>query len=238
MNGRFRRKTFVTDQALSKSVQVKNGFTLIETLLVVIIFATIGVILSGILSRTFRGSDKSQLIGTIKQNGQSALNVIDRAIRQADGVICPTDSTPAKIITIRTKASPSSSVGVQGSKYIRFRFVDPTASSNGFIVEEEPVVSNPSDEASLLILCSPSVGSYETPTYLTDRDTGRGVSVPNSTSNPGISDPYFKVYKQQGFKDIVVINFRLSPAINAGSSFEDKVGSDNTIEFQTTIELR
>ena len=58
-----------------------NGFTIIEILVVIAVISIVGVIIAEIFFNTLRGSNKSSLITKIKQNGQTSLEVMDKAIR-------------------------------------------------------------------------------------------------------------------------------------------------------------
>ena len=46
-----------------------KGFTLIEMIVVVAVLIIMGAILSQIFSNTLRGSNKAQVLSSIKQNG-------------------------------------------------------------------------------------------------------------------------------------------------------------------------
>lgn len=82
----------------------EKGFTLIEILVVVGIFAIIAVIGSGSFFSLLRGSTKSRSASTVKQNGDYALGVMERMIRNAryleensGGLICDSGMTEIKI---------------------------------------------------------------------------------------------------------------------------------------------
>ncbi|HUV43035.1 MAG TPA: type II secretion system protein [Patescibacteria group bacterium] len=61
----------------------KKGFTLIEILVVVSLFGIIAVIGSGSFFSLLRGSTKSKTVSAVKQNGDYALGVMERMIRNA-----------------------------------------------------------------------------------------------------------------------------------------------------------
>ena len=67
---------------------IKKGFTLVEILVVIAILSVLGVLILTIFTRTLRGSNKSQIIGKIKQNGQSVLEQMDKTVRNSDKVVC------------------------------------------------------------------------------------------------------------------------------------------------------
>ncbi len=84
---------------------IKNskGFTLVEALVVITVIGFIGVILTDLLFRSFRSSNKTQIQGILQESGQSALNVMDQSIRFSR-IVCvePGDGT-GSIIAVRTR---------------------------------------------------------------------------------------------------------------------------------------
>ncbi len=100
-----------------------KGFTLIEMIVVVAVLIIMGAILSQIFSNTLRGSNKAQVLSSIKQNGQSALDTMDKTIRQADKVVC-VSLTGNEIVTF------------QSGTYTKFAFVAPTLLINGYIYQD------------------------------------------------------------------------------------------------------
>ncbi len=200
------------------------GFSLVETLVVIVILMVLGFLLSDLLIRTFRGGTRTELGGNIKQNGQSALTIMDSTIRNSDAVVCTGKwaglTFPTDTITVATK-------GV----FTRFRFTAPTQTANGLLQQDNPTLTDPS-KANLL--CSdPTFGILTNPSSLTDTNTSSGVSVVGTSSTD-----YFIVNHVAGYKDTVMINFDLSPAIGAGSSSEKTIGVNNKLNFSTTVGLR
>jgi len=68
-----------------------NGFTLIEILVVVGLLAVIAVIGSNMFFTTLRSSGKSKNLTAVKQNGDYALAVMERLIRDSEKVITNSD---------------------------------------------------------------------------------------------------------------------------------------------------
>src|SRR5882672_8881209 len=82
----------------------KNGFTLIELLTVVGILTAIGSIAVSVITVTLRGTRKTDLLESARQNGGAALSQIVKSIRYAQSLdapaICvPTQTTNAITIT-------------------------------------------------------------------------------------------------------------------------------------------
>lgn len=145
----------------------KNGFTLIEVLIVLGILSILSVIFVEIFFRTLRGGNQAQILGVVKQNGQAALETMDKIIRSSDEVVCPAANSSGDTIVIKKDAGA-----------FRFRFVPPTTlpPTNGFIAQD-----NVSDCASPL---SNAVS-------LTNQNTTNGASILSGTFSRN-SRPSFK----------------------------------------------
>ncbi len=66
----------------------KLGFTLIEILVVVSIFAVLGVLITRSILLTIGGSKKSENLVKLRENLNYSVGVIERQIRNANGVDC------------------------------------------------------------------------------------------------------------------------------------------------------
>lgn len=83
----------------------KNGFTLIEMLVVITMVAVIGTLVVTILAMTLRGSRKADLVSNIKQNGNAAISQIVRQIRYAKSLDIPTSCVPSATMQSLTVTS-------------------------------------------------------------------------------------------------------------------------------------
>lgn len=173
-----------------------KAFTLIEILVVVAILALAGVIMVVIFANTLRGSSKSQILASIKQNGQAVLDKMDKTVRAADNIICQNSNTL---------------VIVKSDIYTRFRF---DLSSQGKIIEDHPtppagditswtntVCTDPADPAASI---------------LTDTNPKTGVKVETGS---------FAQTKPAGFKAQVEISFTLAPPPQAPSVIAGQIDS-------------
>lgn len=197
----------------------KKGFSLIEVVIAITILGVIGAFVGSILTTAFKGSNKSALLGDIKQNGQTALGLIDRTIRNSDTVIYPDQtSTNSHTLTISTSEG----------KIIRFTFcLAPTKNFNGRIVEDFPLPDTP--VSNLAIECNSLNNSiFRRPTTLTD-DSINGVSVINGG---------FAVNKNPGFKDVVTVQFDLGPPIGKSGSYDTSIGGSGFVHLVTSVQLR
>lgn len=187
----------------------QSGFTLGEILVVIAVLATVGVILTQVFINTLRTSNKAQVITIIKQNGQNALEVLDKEIRNAHQVIgiCDTDAN----ITFDTIMIEDKEGG-----YKRYKFIMPTASNNGYITQE--VITKTT-------LCpAPLISGYQ---ILTDTNSQKGVSLAATSS--------FSQDSRAGFNDSITIDFTLRPAVGAPGFIREQV---DPIQFKTTVQLR
>lgn len=204
---------------------MSKGFTIIEILVVIAVFAIVGTIMVVIFTNTLRGSNKSQILGIIKQNGQSVLENMDKKIRNADNLLCPSESSNTIVVE-------------RSGIYTRYRIVPLTTGENGYIIEDHPTKQMDqttgqleTDSVFILSVCNPNdpmprVGSADTANILTDTNTQSGVSIEGGS---------FAVSKPAGFKAAVTVNFVLKPGIGAPSA---TAGQIDPVAFKTTIELR
>lgn len=213
-----------------------QGFTLIETLVSIGIITVIGIIISALLTSNFQGSAKTQLISVAKQNGQTALNVMDNAIRNADSVVCPANGGTSNVVTV-----------IKNGEYTRFRYIapEPTASptSNGQIIQDFPIpvetaAVSQSQCNDLDINLTPSCpetfcrifpADNDTAYQLTDTNTSTGVSV-----TPKAGDYIFTVQRRAGVRDFVEIKFQIGSAINSPTGAQ----TIEPIPFQTSLQVR
>lgn len=82
-----------------------KGFTLIEILTVISILVVIGTICVSIITITFRGTKKTDLLNFARQNGDSALSQMVKSIRFASSLNYPTACTPTTTTSYITVTS-------------------------------------------------------------------------------------------------------------------------------------
>ena len=235
------RPTFVGDPSANRLRMTKeqaqdegreNGFTLAEIMVVMAITAVVGTILVLIFTNTLRGSGKSQILAVIKQNGQSVLGNIDKTVRDADNIICPTGISPSCSIL----------VVVKDGVYTRYRMVLPDSSDpvplscneNGCIAWDQPSKENDldpntgqlkSDSQFINDVCLPN-SLMSQAAVLTDTNSQTGVSV---------EDGFFTRNKSAGYKDQLTIEFKLGPGAGVPQAIKEQI---DPVKFQTTVQLR
>lgn len=178
------------------------------------VLAVVGVLILNIFTSTLRGGNKSQIIGVIKQNGQSVLEMMDKTVRGADDVVCADN----KILVIGKK-------GI----YTRYTFIDPVPNpaANGYIQQDNPTTEQTSP-AFVNKVCSYNDSAAD-PAFevtLTDTSLQTGVSVENGL---------FTKDESSGFMDQVTIKFDLKPGRGVSQAV---AGQIDAVTFQTTIQLR
>ncbi|MBU1031949.1 type II secretion system GspH family protein [Patescibacteria group bacterium] len=198
-----------------------KGFTLVEILVVIAIVAIMGTILAAIFVNTLKGSNKSQILAVIKQNGQAVLENMDKTIREADKVVCLDKNTL---------------VVVKNGCYTRYKFMTPSETQNGQIQEDYPqpdpstpcVQNSPAPTPSDIKTFTDNVCTdpMVNPSVLTDTNPQSGVSVNNGSFTP---EP------QPGFKNSVTVTFTLGPGVGAPAAI---TGQIDPVEFTTSIGLR
>lgn len=73
---------------------MKKGVSLIEILIVVAIFAVLGILISRVIITTLRGSSRSENLVKVRDNLDYALSVMERQLRNAESVSpCPNPDT-------------------------------------------------------------------------------------------------------------------------------------------------
>ena len=210
-----------------------GGFTLVEILVVIAIVAIIGTIMAAVFINTLRGSNKSQILGSIKQNGQAVLENMDKTIRNSDDLICPTSGWSNTIVLLKN--------GV----YTRYRIALPTdgtytapascigSGKNGCIVQDNPekqldpaTGQEETDPAFIRRVCFPSNPIISGTNILTDTDAQSGVSIYSG---------FFNSSNLPGYKAAVTINFILKPGVGVPTII---AGQIDPVTFQTTVQLR
>ncbi len=231
-----------------------NGLTLIELLVVMAVLSVTGIYILNIFTSSLRGSNKSQEIGIIKQNGQAVLNVMDRTVRNADNVVCPFFLQPTD-----TTSYSNTLVTVKDGVYTRYRLIPTTNIINnspgnncgttigtGCFVQDNPVRglnsdgTKQSDPQFVDSICHDATQSPMLPTaiLLTDSNPQTGISVScinNDTTCTQVNTPAFLRQRASGYKDQVAIRFLAKPGVNAPNAVSGQI---DPVPFQTTINLR
>jgi len=200
----------------------RNGFTLVEIIVVLAIMAILGLVLTQIFYSTLRGGSKAQVLSVVKQNGQSAVEAMDKTIRSADKVVnlCPSPFG-AHGASVETGLDCTTNCGaiviLKNKVYTRFLYVpaDSSDTNNGYIVMD--TLTSPPECLNSTFGSNLSV--------LTDKDSKTGVSIES-----GI----FSLNRLAGTEDVVTISFSVKPGSGIQSAYPDIVGTP----FKTAVKLR
>jgi len=113
----------------------KNGFTLLEMMMVIGILGIITVIGSGAFFSILRSSTKAKTLQMVKQNGDYAISVMERMIRNARVLVSPTSNSTVSSITIKNPDGETTTFSCQEDQL--------TIASNGAsLLSSEVKVSN------------------------------------------------------------------------------------------------
>ncbi len=236
----------------------REGFTLVELIVVITIMGILGVVFSDILIQSLRTQNKVKVLSQVKQNGQTVLNNIIYEVQRSDQIICTghfTD-TSKTAITGSTKGSSVNEgvlVLLRQDTYTRFKFTPPYQTTgdssgqhfNGFMEEEtlpaqmldQTISGHNVNNAQYLnqngfsALCADdSFWSGAIPSILSDQDAVNGVSLDYDQNN--------LVFSETGYNNrAAVIRFNAFQGVGAGQTFETTVSSDGIL-FTTTTEVR
>lgn len=77
---------------------MKKGYTLIEILVVVTVFAAISLITSQTIILTLRGTKKAESISKVRSNLDNAVGAMERQLRGAKSIVSACTGTPAQSI--------------------------------------------------------------------------------------------------------------------------------------------
>lgn len=78
---------------IKKGFSFKQGFSLVEILIVITIFAVIGLLSTRSISQTLKSAKKSDSLVRVRENVNYSLAVIERQLRNSENVVCPNAST-------------------------------------------------------------------------------------------------------------------------------------------------
>lgn len=73
-------------------MNTKNGFTLIEMIVVISILGLVGAMATGFLFTSLMGNTRSEILKEVRHNGAYALGVMESLIINAKSVSCPTST--------------------------------------------------------------------------------------------------------------------------------------------------
>lgn len=148
---------------------VKKGFSLIEILVVIGLFALIGIVTSQAVLTTLKGSRVIDSEANIRQNVDYAMNIIERNLRNSKEITeCPNTTDPTKIDYVDPSGQDQSIFYVSSGDD---RYVAVTSNDNR-------LTSNQVRVTNFSIICSPAIGNASAEVNVTITATD-----PNATSD-------------------------------------------------------
>lgn len=86
---------------MNKFFESKKGISIIETLIVVTVFAMLATVASQSIALSLRGARKSDSLSNVREEVDYSISVLDRRVTNAKEVISTCDGSSTKSITIR-----------------------------------------------------------------------------------------------------------------------------------------
>lgn len=80
--------------------KTNSGLSLVEILIVITIFAIIGILSTRSVFLTLRGAKKSDSLVRVRENVNNALSVIERQIRNSEKITCPSVGTTLSYVSL------------------------------------------------------------------------------------------------------------------------------------------
>lgn len=205
-------------------MRTEQGFTITELLVVMVITAIIGTIMVAIFTNTLRGSNKSQILANIKQNGQAVLENMDKTIREADNVVCTGSIGDYDTLVV-----------VNDGNYTRYRIIasgtDNGSVQQAFLIQPPPPASKSDITEFLQGICTDEmIIDAISVQDLIDNNTQTGVSIGRVSGSE-----FFTWDHVPGSKDSVTIKFQLGPPVGVPDIIRGQI---DPVVFQTTVQLR
>lgn len=95
--------------------KIQRGISLIEILVVVSIFAVLGVIVTRSVILTLQGSKKSDSLVSARENLDYSMSIIERQVRNADSIECPNPNIPTSSLTYHDQNGNKNTLSCLGS---------------------------------------------------------------------------------------------------------------------------
>lgn len=210
---------------MNKELRIKNkktgdqsGFTLIELLAVMIIVMTIGTVIATIIISVIRGSNKTNVLNNVRQNGNSALLQMSKMIQYAqnfEGVSADCTRSDCEDQTFTNSCSQDVPVGQPTPIPVSYEAIRIKSFDGGIttfvcdLTEDIPVIASMSASTSLL----------------TDPDVVR------------VRDCSFTC-KQDSFIGVYTIGINFSLSQKNASAQVDQSSGSSPVPFSTSVTFR
>ncbi len=222
-----------------RAFKSQRGFTLIEGLVSLVVISLIGLLIVGLLTRTFRAGNKTELISTVKQNGQVALNNIDSHLRNALSISCVGSLSDTPLTTRQGEGTFRGDTAVikKNDSYYRLRFTaaNPSAATptNGSVTIEKLILD---DESQSFRNCQLTNINSNNLVDLVDTYSESSQSI--SVKAPTDGSSFFTLTRRAGSNDVIQVQFYLDEQVGIVSPDADQQLSDSGALFQTSVVVR
>ena len=164
-----------------KNLKFRGGFTLIETIVTILLFAILGTIATTILFSVLRGATKSEILKEVKQNGDYVLSILTLKIRNARDIISACDSNPSDNVTVQNPDSTGTDFSCSA--------ISSTISQQQVVAPDQPIPSPASLTNSSVAVSACSFTCYSSSTapkrvsiHFTLTQAGSGTSAVDTAS--------------------------------------------------------
>ena len=146
------------------------GFTLLETLVAISIIATVAALIVQVFFTTARSNTKTELLKDVKQNGDYALEIMSRMIRNAIDVqtVCAAGGSDFKSFTIENPDGGVTTLGCNfGNSVTRIASVSAANPSAEYLTSTDVTMGGSSCNDSAMTLKFHCVGVADAPPEVT-----------------------------------------------------------------------
>ena len=141
---------------ISKTIyrrHVTHGFTLIELMVSLAIFAIVGILLTEVFTSSIRMSARGEVSHTVKQNGDMVLNTLSRMIQNAKHIVSSCDGTAASSISLMNPDGGVSTIGCVKDGNALLRIASSSATTD-YLTSTEVTLPGSACDAVELFICS------------------------------------------------------------------------------------
>lgn len=153
----------ISNSQESNDAASQFGFTLIEILLTVLLFGTLGTIATYTLSSLLRGASKTEFVKEVKQNGDYALSVMEVKLRNAGDISSTCTGVSSTSVQIdnpdTTTRTIFSCVTNSGTRRIQEEVQDLTGTTLSTNYLTNTSISTPNSCADVSFTCSQSAAT-------------------------------------------------------------------------------
>jgi prepilin-type N-terminal cleavage/methylation domain-containing protein len=134
----------------------RQGFTLLETLITVAVIALMSSLIVQVFFTTTHTNTKTEVLKEVKQNGDFALDVMTRMIRNASSVSSDCTGATAETLDITNPDGGSTSFGCTYDGVNKVTRIASTSASTNYLTNTDISLGGTACPGSLKFTCTPS----------------------------------------------------------------------------------